>query len=687
MKKLIFIFAFVVAALTVFAQNKQAGPHDFGRMWTFENPPTEWFSQAYDFNPGDDWFDFVRLSALRMNTGCSASFVSPDGLVMTNHHCSRDVALAAQEEGEDIMKNGFVAYTREDERPIKGVFFEQLIKCLDVTDMVKNYSMLSGAGDEESKRAAALDSVRNHFRKMDDWQGLRIQITGFYSGLKYSAYGYKRFDNVKLVAIPESDVAFFGGDPDNFTYPRYSLDFTFFRVYDENDIPFNSSDHYYRFNAEGPIEGEPVFVVGNPGTTERYRTVAQLDYDRKHRYPVMIDVFRRMLDRLQEQYDQEPSERTMNMIFMIANGHKAYSGIQSGLMDDELFGRKVEIENMIRKDYKGDDHWHNLVKEYEVISPYSWAMILLNPMTMGNSLSMFMFAWNRFEQVLISTDDEDEIEIASDNLRSLPDNLNTEDNVYSLSTFLALAEKYIPEDNRSLRDIQKDMNSEEFTRYIVENSSFFAEDGWKHLLELDPDELKVHDDPFLRITRALMPQYSTATELFNASAPKRKIMEENVARAYFEYFGDILPPDATFTLRISDGRVSSYDYNGTQAPYKTTFYGMYDRYFSFNKEFPWSLPELWLDPPLEFLSKPINFVSTNDITGGNSGSPIINRNKEVVGLIFDGNIESLPGNFIFDEESNRSVSVHTGGILASLKYIYKAEKLVKELAPSYWQAR
>lgn len=684
MKKFVFIFAIAVAALAVSAQNKQAGPHDFGRMWTFENPPIEWFGEAYDFTPGDNWFDYVRTSALRMNTGCSASFVSPDGLVMTNHHCSRDVALAAQEEGEDIMKNGFIALNREDERPINGVFFEQLIKCLDVTSMVKNYTQDASDEDAESMRSAALDSVRNYFRKMDDWQGLRIQIVSFYSGLKYSVYGYKRFDNVKLVAIPESDVAFFGGDPDNFTYPRYSLDFTFFRIYDENDDPVNSSDHYFRFNPDGPTEGEPVFVIGNPGSTERYRTVAQLDYDRKYRYPVMIESFGRMLDRLQEQYDLEPDEQTMNMIFMVANGHKAYSGIQSGLMDDELFNRKVEIENMIRKNYKGKDHWLELEKEYEVISPYSWAMVLLNPMTMGNSLSMFMFAWNRFEEVLRSTDDEDEIEIAADNLRKLPDNLNTEDNLFNLGTFLSLADKYIPQENNSLRDIQKGMNSQDFTDHIIENSSFFAEEGWRHLLAMEPNELIVHDDPFLQIIRALMPQYNTATEIFNASAPKRKILEENIARAYFEYFGDILPPDATFTLRISDGRVRSYDYNGTRAPYKTSFYGMYDRYFSFNREFPWSLPESWLDPPLEFLSKPMNFVSTNDITGGNSGSPIINRDKEVVGLVFDGNIESLPGNFIFDEEYNRAVSLHAGGILASLKYIYKAEKLVEELAPSFW---
>ena len=682
MKKLLFIALFSVYVLSLSAQKTEAGPHDFGRMWTFENPPKAWLTKAYNFTPADTWFDDVRMSALRMNTGCSASFVSPDGLIMTNHHCSRDAVLAVQQDGEDIMGNGFIAQYREEERYVKGVFFEQLIKVADVTSMIDKYISESKAENDEAKRSQAIESVKDHYKNLDDWMGLRLQIVNYYSGVKYSLYGYKKFDNIKLVAIPEAEAAFYGGDPDNFTYPRYDMDFTFWRAYDDNNEPVNTSDHYFKFNPDGAEEDELVFVVGNPGNTERYRTVAQLNFDKTYRYPVMLELFENILTKMQDEYDKEPDEYKMNEIFGLSNSYKAYSGIQGGLLNEKLFNRKVEIENLIRKNYKGEDFWAQLEKEYEILGPNAWVMTVLGQMSMGSSSVMMMHTWNNYEEKMNSGANADDIDDIKDQMKTKPESLNGEDEDFYLTLLLKLADKYSPKENSSLKTVMNGKTPEEFLQFMKKNSKFFNGKDWKSLLNLNKKQLLKDNDPFLQLTRVLVPQYTKATELFGNSTEKRKVLEGKIAQEYFKYFGDNLPPDATFTLRISDGVVKGYDYNGTKAPYKTTFFGLYDRSNSFNNEYPWRISELWQNPPMELLAQPLNFVSTNDIIGGNSGSAIINKNKEVVGLIFDGNIESLPGNFIFDEESNRAVSVHSRGILSALKYIYKAQNLLNELAPS-----
>lgn len=683
MKKLFSFIAITFFVISVFAQKKEAGPHDFGRMWTFENPPKEWLTKAYNFTPGDAWFDSVRKSALRMNTGCSASFVSPDGLIMTNHHCSRDAVLEVQKDGEDLMGNGFFASNREEERFVKGVFFEQLIKFADVTKLVEKYFKESKATDEEKKRSEALESVKKYYSEQSDWKGLRLQIVNYYSGVKYSLYGYKKFSNIKLVAIPEAEAAFYGGDPDNFTYPRYDMDFTFWRAYDDDGKPVNSSDNYFKFSTEGAKEGDVVFVVGNPGNTERYRTVDQLNFDRNYRYPVMLELFDNVLQHMQEDYDREPNEFKLNEIFGLSNGFKAYSGIQNGLLDERLFERKVEIENKIRKNYKGEDYWSELKKEYEILSPHSWALNLLGQMTMGSNSIMMMHGLNNLDELIKSNANSEDIGDAKDQLKSKIETLNNEEDIYYLTLVLRLADKYIPKNNKCLSNVLNGRTPDQFVDYLKKQSVFFNGKDWKAMIDQDNKKFLKENDPFLQLSKALIPQYAKAAELFGNSAAKREILEAKIAQQYFNYFGDNLPPDATFTLRISDGVVKGYEYNGTTAPYKTSFYGMYDRNASFDKEYPWRLPKAWENPSLELLTQPLNFVSTNDIIGGNSGSPIINKNKEVVGLIFDGNIESLPGNFIYDEESNRAVSVHSAGILAALKYIYKMPELLRELAPNY----
>ena len=683
MKRILFLLsAFILTINCIQAQHTAAGPHDFGRMWTFENPPKAWLTKAYNFTPSDSWFDDVRKSALRMSTGCSASFVSPNGLIMTNHHCSRDAALGAQKEGEDIMTNGYFARTLDDERKVPNVFFEQLVVLADITGEVNNYVNNSNKKDIESKLSEALEKVKSDYAKLEAWKDLRLQIVKYYSGVKYSIYGYKKYSDIRLVAIPETDIAFYGGDADNFTYPRYDVDFTFWRAYDEDGKPVNSSANYFKFNPKGAAEGDLVFVIGNPGNTERYRTVDQLKWDRKYRYPMTLDFLRQMIAHLQEDYDKNPTDEKMNMIFGMANGEKAYSGILKGLKNPELFNRKVEIENLVRKNHKGEDYWAELKAEYDKLAPHSWAIILLSPNPMRGNTMMLMHSIAKYDEKLHAGVSEDDLEDIVDQIDYLTKNIGDKEDKFYLTMGLKLINSHIPSDNNTMKELFKGKSAEEYVEKLMSKSKFFKGDKWKKYFKMDSSKFDKQKDMLLVAAKKLIPQYNAAAKAFADSSAKRKELEGKIVQEYFKYFGTDLPPDATFTLRISDGVVKGYDYNGTKAPYKTTFYGMYDRNYSFDHNYPWRLPERYKYPSPELLKQPLDFVSTNDIIGGNSGSAIINQNKEVVGLIFDGNIESLPGNFIYDEKYNRAVSVHAGGILAALKYVYHAGRLLEELVPA-----
>ena len=681
MKKILalIIFSFLLVA-GINAQQKKAGPHDFGRMWTFENPPKAWFAKAYNFTPDDQWYKDVRMSALRMSTGCSASFVSPDGLIMTNHHCSRDAVLTIQKEGEDIMNDGFFATTMEDERKAPSVFFEQLHMLADISGEMHSIMDNSKKESLEEKEAEAIDSIKSHYAKLDAWKDLRLQIVKYYSGVKYSIYGYKKYDDIRLVAIPETDIAFYGGDPDNFTYPRYDVDFTFWRAY-EDDKPVDSSPFYFKFNPEGAKENDLVFVIGNPGRTERYRTVAQLSWDRDYRYPMTLDLLRGLLKHFKSQYEKNPSEQTLNMIFGISNSEKAYTGIYKGLKNPDLFNRKVEIEQLVRKNRTGEDYWQELQNEVDKLTPHTWALLLMSPSPMRGNILTIMHNLYKYEESLKNGAPADELEDIVDQINFLIKNTNNEDdNYYSTLTF-ELLNNHIYKGNTTMKDLLQGKSPAEYVKYLLKESKFFKGDKWKKLMVKDPAKFAKKKDPLLKAARMLVPQYIEAQKIFDESRDKRKKLEGEIVKEYFKYFGDDLPPDATFTLRISDGVVKGYDYNGTKAPYKTSFFGMYDRNYSFDHKYPWRLPYRWEYPNTELLKQPLDFVSTNDIIGGNSGSAIINKNKEVVGLIFDGNIESLPGNFIYDEEYNRAVSVHAGGIYAALKYVYHFKRLMDELVP------
>ncbi|WP_236977061.1 S46 family peptidase [Membranihabitans maritimus] len=651
---------FVVFNVPILAQDEpEFSEFDFGRMWTFEDAPLNYFNETYDLELDQAWMDKMRKSALRFSTFCSASFISGKGLIMTNHHCSRGVATNLQRENENFEEDGFYANTQMEERKAEGLFVDQLIQAQDVTDKMKGLL-------KDNDAAEAEEMLKSEYEENEKWSDLRLQLVTYYSGGRYAMYGYKRYSDIRLVLIPENALGFFGGDPDNFTYPRYNLDFTFWRAYDEKGQPLNTSANFFPVNPDGVEEGTPVFVIGNPGNTERYRTMTQLKYDREVRIPAVLTFIKSAVEVLRSQYEENNDPRVMNSIFSLENGRKAYTGILEGLQNEEYMTRKKaaedEIRDAVRSDFQNqDDPWDKLDIIYSEVEEYGAFSTLLNPSPYRGSITGLLHKLYDF------LDDK----TADSNKMAL------KDEILSMTPIDESQEMYL---NVLVRDFNafSDENVTPTDIGKIFSSTLFS-DSAKVEEWLNSDDPETSDDPLIMLANQMIPEYKKAVELNQKYGKEIAAQNEAIANAAFRVFGDQLPPDATFTLRISDGVVKGFKYNGTVAPINTTYFGLYDRYYSHKKEFPWDLPDKWLNPTMDLLKTPLNFVSTNDIIGGNSGSAIINSKGEAVGLIFDGNIESLPGNFIFDETENRSVSVHAGGIVGALIHIYKADRIVNEI--------
>lgn len=657
---------------------------DYGKMWTFEYAPLDYFEKTYDFRPDEEWLEHVRMSSLRFSSYCSASFISANGLVMTNHHCSRGEVGKVMREGEDFDKNGFYAASTDEERKVEGLFVKQLVKIVDVTDVVKAEEA-KASNDEEaiSMRQAKLSALVTEYSKKAGWEGLEVEYVNYYSGGRFSLYGYKRYNDVRLVLIPELQLGFFGGDYDNFTYPRYNLDCTLWRVYDDGK-PLNTEDFHYEFNVDGVKDGEPVFVIGNPASTERYRTMAQLEYDRDYRYKMLLEWLSNRMAIMETQQEDEFSHQRQEMIFNFSNSVKAINGIVEGMHDPYLMGKKQAMEDMVRQKSgaaaSGNDYWKQLSESYQELNGHASENRFLANSPFGGSALQLAYATYSYIDLKSQEDaSEGDLEAAKGQIQGLAESLSGPYQELYLSTLLTELKNNAEADDDYVREILKGRTPEVAAKEILAKTIFTDAKKMDKQLGKKAKKLQKSKDPVIRMGQLFVPKFQAASDAFRSTSGMRNALAGKVANEVFSIYGLDIPPDATFTLRFADGIVKSYDYNGTKAPIKTSYYGMYDRNMSFDNTFPWGLPEKWQNPPSELLKTPLNFISTNDIIGGNSGSPIINRKGEVVGLIFDGNIESLPGNFIYDEKVNRAVSVHAGGIVAALRYIYGADRLLEEM--------
>ncbi|MFD2573494.1 S46 family peptidase [Spirosoma soli] len=665
----------------------KAGPYDMGKMWTFDNPPKEYFQKTYKFTPDDKWFDESRLASLRFADYCSASFVSANGLVMTNHHCARESGTGVARKGEDLNATGFFAKTLAEERKVDGLFVDQLVKIEDITKRVQD--AMSAGGSEQAQlqaREQVFTAVKQEYSTKSDWEGLELQTITFYNGGRYALYGFKRYTDVRLVFMPELQLGFFGGDYDNFTYPRYALDCSFFRVYDGGK-PLQTT-HYFKFNTNGVHDGEPIFVIGNPGQTERLKTVAELEFDRDLQTPATIQLLRNRSDALQAYNATAKNDSVLNEIFSYENSLKAYNGQLAGLRDPYLMARKASFESQFKADAKAKNLSADRLKTWDDIADNTAQLRSLfkdanylgpSERTMGELLT-FANVLTQFGELSTSRPQD------AERARSLVVTPKVRDlkleEAY-LAAHLAEAQAGLGNDDPYVKAALGGSGTtlktpKEAAAYLIKNTKL-TNPAFVSELSTRVGAVSSSNDPLLVLARIGFPRYVAAARQARQISQRQEVLRGQLGRMLYDVYGTAVPPDATFSLRINDGVVKSYDYNGTKAPIITTFAGLYDRNYSFGDKAPWNLPARWKNPPAELLKQPMCFISTNDIIGGNSGSPMINKNLEAVGLVFDGNIESLPGEFIFVPDANRSISVHAGGIVAAMRYIYKADRLVNEL--------
>ncbi len=688
--KALMLLAISIGGLEVtVAQNSEcdkpaeAGLFDMGKMWTFDYAPADYFAKTYNFTPDEKWFENARLAALRFGNGCSASFVSSDGLVMTNHHCARGSGFKVQRPGENFNDNGFYALKPSEERRVEGLFVDQLVKIEDITARV-----LAAMSKETSDAAQMvlrdkeLAAIKKEYSEKPEWKGLEIQSIQFYNGGKFSLYGFKRYNDVRLVFMPELHLGFFGGDYDNFTYPRYNLDCSFFRVYDEAGKPIKS-EHYFKFNANGPSEGEPVFVIGNPGTTLRLSTISDLEFRRDKQLPLNLELFKKVSLMYQAYNEKAKSDSIINIIFGLENSWKATNGEYEGLKDPCTIARKASFENQFKKAVQNKPslsnnlwYWDEIEKiNKELSGIYDEYSILA---TSRLSSQLMQFAQGAVGLVLTGgeTTRKDAVKNRLTTF-SVPKELELEEQLLAIHLKLAIIK--LGENHPYVKTALNGKTPEVAAKELIQNSRLKDIQFRSEILSKDSAALWSTNDPLLNLAKISVPRFNSISTNYRDLQSKLFAYRSKIGRMLFDIYGTQIPPDATFSLRINDGVVKGYEYNGTIAPPFTTFFGLYDRYYSFSKKYPFTLPKRWENPPAELLKTRFNFVTTNDIIGGNSGSAMVNKNLEVIGLVFDGNMESLPGRFIFIPDENRAVGVHSGGMLAAIKYIYKANRLLDEL--------
>ncbi len=661
-------------------------------MWTFDNPPLKQLQERYGFTPTKEWLDHVRLASVRFMDGGSGSFISPNGLVLTNHHVAVGQLQKISSAEKDYVASGFYAGTPGEELKASDLEINVLISMEDVTKRVQA-ALKKGMTSAEALKARDAEIARIEKESLDK-TGLRSDVVGLYHGGEYWLYRYKKYTDIRLVMAPERQAAYFGGDNDNFTYPRYDLDMAFFRVY-EDGKPVQSKD-FLKWNPEGLGEGDLVFVSGNPGSTDRLYTFARLEYLRDVYYPMVLDYIERYIRVLREYAarGEEEARRAEIRIFGLENSKKALTGEYRGLRDNELMERKKKEEEEFRKKVAADSRWQ---AEYgdawsavagAIQKGASGAKERNYRRFIGSQLAGIATTIVRFVEEVRKPDAERLPGFHESELSELKFYLLSPAPIYKdlEETLLASGfgwslEALGREDWFVKGVLGPDGSPEEEAKKLIQESRLAEVEFRKALIDGGIDAVAKSSDPLIALARKLDPEMRAQDKWYRDNIESvLTAAGEKIAQARFAVYGKTTYPDATFTLRLSYGSAVGFPMNGTIAPYKTTLYGLYDRSWSFDRKGDFGLPErFWERKEKLDLRTPVNFVSTCDIVGGNSGSPVLNRKAELVGLVFDGNIESLVGNFVYDEKSNRAVAVHAAYMLEALRKLYDAGALADEI--------
>lgn len=682
----------LVATLSVFMMTTSWTQGDEG-MWLFNQPPTRLLKERYQFEPTPQWLTHLQRASVRFNSGGSGSFVSADGLVMTNHHVAADMLQKISTPERDYLKTGFYAQRREDEIKAKDLELNVLISIEDVTDKV------NAAVTKDLTPAQAFAARRKVMSEIEaeasKKTGLRCEVVTLFQGGAYHLYSFKKYTDVRLVFAPEKDIAFFGGDPDNFEYPRYCLDVTFFRVY-ENDKPAKI-DHYLTWSQAGCQEGELTFVSGHPGRTNRLNTVAHLEYMRDVQFPYVLNYLRRLevLLKVYAERSLENERRAQEDLFGVQNSRKARLGGLAGLQDPKLMQAKREAEEALRQAVMKDPQ---LREQYgtawdEVSRALTKAREIFLPMNLlerGHAFNAEHFSIARTlvraAAELPKPNAERLREFRDSNLESLKFGLFSEAPVYKdletvrLADSLSFLMEQMPNSPLTVK-VLAGKSPRERASELIAGSKLDDVAERKRLFEGGATAIAACADPMIQLARLVDDEARQVRKLYEEQVdePLRQAYAK-IARATFAVKGSDIYPDATFTLRLAFGEVKGYEEDGKRIPAMTTMGGAYERMALQGGKPPFVLPKSWLDRKNAInLDTPFNFVSTADIIGGNSGSPVVNRKGEVVGIIFDGNIQSLVLDFAFTDVQARAISVHSAAIIEALEKIYGATALVEEL--------
>jgi hypothetical protein len=658
-------------------------------MWLFTNPPTEQLRGRYGFDPTPDWLDHVQKSAVRFSSGGSGAFVSAEGLVLTNHHVAIGDLERLSAADRNLLDTGFLARTRDEELPCSALEINLLWNIEDVTERI-NGAVASGLSpaDAESARRAMISTIET---ESENATGLDCQVVTLYRGERFHLYQYKRFTDVRIVWAPEHGIAYFGGDTDNFEYPRYALDAALYRVY-ENGQPYRP-EHFLRWGRHGASAGDLVFVPGHPGRTQRLNTLDHLRFMRDIEFPSSLRWLSRREVELQvfSAQNAEFARIASGEMLGVQNRRKAFTGILAGLQDPAIVEQKAEREASLRDavntnpeyNARWGDAWDHIADARENYRGfYDRHRTGLHSTLFGIALTLV-----RLSEELEKPSADRLPEYGDARLDSLYLSLYSPDPIYDdleinrLASSLSHMMETFGGDDPFVQRALGGLSPRAQATALVRGTQLKDVQTRKALAEGGRDAIAASTDPMIRLAADLDPEFRMWQKRYEDDVESvEKDAYAKIAAAHFAVNGEDAYPDATFTLRLAFGTVQGYAEDGRDVPPFTTFDGLYDRANARSGQPGFELPQRWIDRKGRLnLDTPFNFVCSADITGGNSGSPVINRDAELVGLVFDGNLHSLANGIAYSETQARAVAVDSRAIIEALRKVYKTRTLVDEI--------
>ncbi|HMF89699.1 MAG TPA: S46 family peptidase [Candidatus Angelobacter sp.] len=659
-------------------------------LWTFDNPPNKRLQQRYGFTLSQEWLDHIRLSAVRLNDGGSGAFVSPHGLLLTNHHVARRQLQNNSSATQDYLRDGFYAATPEQEMKSPDLEVNVLTSMENVTARVQD--AIKGIGDAQKQLAARKEIIARIERESTQATGLRSDIVTLYHGGEYWLYRYKKYTDVRLVFAPEEQIAFFGGDPDNFSFPRYDLDVALFRVYDRGK-PLETS-HYLKWSANGAAEGELVFMAGHPGSTSRLDTVAQLLRRRDSSLPMQLAFLKQRIETMQRYSARGPEQARQagSRIFGLQNSVKAVQGGYVALLDPKLIAKKQADEDGFRKQVASRPEWQpEFGGVWETIAAAeSKAAMMAKKQTyraldsqlgfLASSIVLYVAETKKPDGERLPGFHESQLESLRFRLTS-PAPIYPEMEEAAMSAGLVESVTQLGNDDVWVKTVLGGRTPAALAADVIHGTKLTNPAVRKALLEGGSAAVESSTDPMIVLARKIDPLNREMFKWFEDNVSSvEQAAGEKLGKAQFLVYGKSTYPDSTFTLRLSYGTAAGYPMNGTKAPYRTTFYGLYDRAYSFGLADPFSLPARYKEGRDKLdLSTPLDFANSCDSVGGSSGSPVVNKNAELVGINFDRNLEGLGRAYVYQEETGRAIAVHSAAIIEALRKMYGAGKLADEL--------